>query len=191
MGTATLQATPEIVRVVNREQYPLTVKWDSHKYALPPGQEVFIPGACAYSWFGDPRSTNVFQSLTGEHGTTAFVVDRATEVRRLRIKYGAGLEGDEATFDGVAIPSVEVYTVDGERITTVLDDPNGDTVIQSSTSVREDEDLRAVVARQARELAAMREHLGMEDELHEAVMNENQLPLDDTASTYEREVEVN
>lgn len=178
MPNATAIRPDDIVRVVNQEEYPFTVKWNSREYRLQPERDVFIPAACAFNWFGDPRASGVYQSIADPDGTRMFVSDRATEVRRLRIKWGAGLEGDEATFDGVAIPSVEVWTAEGERVITVLDDPIGKNVLSASPSVSDDEGLRQLVASQQRQIELMKQHLGMNEEAEQAAVDENELPRD-------------
>lgn len=178
MPTALAVRPDDIVRVVNQEDYPVSVKWNSRSYRLMPGRDTFIPAACAFVWFGDPRASGVYQSIADPDGTRMFVSDRATEVRRLRIKWGAGMEGDESNFDGVAIPTVEVWTAEGERILTVLDDPEGKNVISASPSVNDDEGLRALVASQQRQIELMKVHLGMNDEADQAAADESDLPRD-------------
>lgn len=179
MPTATMVRPDDIVKVVNREDYAFNVKWNSRSYRLHPGREVFIPASCAFLWFGDPRASSVYQSIADPDGTRMFVNDRATEVRRLRIKWGAGMEGDEASFDGVAVPTVEVWTAEGERITTVLDDPDGRNVISASPSIQDDEGLRALVAKQQQQIEAMKQHLGMNEDAEKAIADEAELPRDD------------
>lgn len=175
---ATAVRPDDIVKVVNREEYPITVKWNSREYRLAPGVDTFVPGACAFLWFGDPRSSGVYQSIPDPDGSRMFVSDRATEVRRLRIKWGAGLEGDEASFDGVAVPQVEVWTAEGERVTTVLDDPDGRNVISASPSIQDDEGLRQLVAKQQRQIEMMKQHIGLNDDEKQAAADESELPRD-------------
>lgn len=178
MPTAVAVRPDDIVKVVNQEDYAITVKWNSRKYNLEPGREVFIPAACAFSWFGDPRASGVYQSIADPDGTRMFVNDRLTEVRRLRIKWGAPIEGDERTFDGVPVPNVEVWTAEGERIVTVIDDPEGRNVISASPSVSDDESLRQLVASQQRQIELMKQHLNMADEDEQHAQDESQLPAD-------------
>lgn len=168
----------DIVKVINRMEFPYVVKYDSREFVLQPGKETYIPAACAFTWFGDPRSTNTYQSVKMPNGQSYFISDRKTEVRRLRIKHGAGIEGNEDNFDHVAIPDVEVYTAEGERVLTVLDDPAGKTTTPADVRVSQDEELREIIARQQRQIEAMRDHLGMEDEAEQAAASEAELPRD-------------
>lgn len=171
----------DIVQVKNNEGYPLHVAWNSRKYELVPGKTSFIPAACAFNWFGDPRSGGTYQSILDVDGTRGFIPDRATEVRRLRIKWGAGLLGDESNFDGVDVPDVEIKTADGEEIISVLNDPEGKNVITSNTTVRDDEALRELVASQQRQIEAMKQHMGLNDDPSQATA-QDEIPADEDES---------
>jgi len=46
-----------------------------------------MPAACAFSWFGDPRSTAQMGTVRDQKGIVGFIPDRDTERRRLRVKY--------------------------------------------------------------------------------------------------------
>jgi hypothetical protein len=78
------------------------------------------------------------------------VADRAAEVRRLQaywqsstIKFREYIPGDRSYLDedGISdlLPQVEVWTLAGERILMVADDPYGDTVV-AATSTRAEAD---------------------------------------------------
>lgn len=166
-----------LVRAVNNEEVPIKVKWDSIDYWLQPGQDAYIPTPCAWLFFGDPRATDVIQAVKDGKGIVAYIPDRAAEVRRLRIKWGAGIEGDDATFDQVNIPDVQIFSVTGEEITTVLQDPLGVTIMPASTTVSSDEALRELVAQQQQQIAALTQHLGLTPE--STANNEADLPNDD------------
>lgn len=172
----TLAPETDIFRVVNRGDAPLRIAWNQVDYVLQPSEDTFVPAAACFCWFGDPRAATNVKSTTDPSGRVSWIPDRPTEVRRLRIKYSSPLVGDETNFDGVAIPDVEVYTVNGERITTVLQDPQGSTVIPASTTVQSDAELRALVAKQQRELESMRRHLNMDAP---SAQNESEIPADD------------
>src|SRR4051812_31898248 len=115
----------DIVRAVNTGGAVFTIGWDSKQYKLEPGKDTFIPFEAACLWFGDPRSTNSIQSIKNQHGMVSFVPDRDSEVRRLRVKYG-NIGGDERYVDPG--PSVDLFDLEGNQITTVLDDPEGEDV---------------------------------------------------------------
>lgn len=178
METLTQVRADDILRVVNRDDYAHVVKWNSRKYTLQPGRDIFIPGACVFTWFGDPRATARYQSLVDEEGIPQFIPDRPTEIRRLRIKYGAGIDGDEYSFDGVNTPNVEVWTADGDRVWTVLDDPSGDHVSPSPATVADEGSMRALLASQQRQIELLREAVGLQETAEAAAANELELPQD-------------
>jgi len=145
-------ALGQIVRAVNKDNIPLTIGYASVSYTLYPDKDTFIPVEAAMVWFGDPRSGERVRSLKGEDGGVQFIADRATEVRRLRIKYGNGM-GDETKFSNV--PNVELYTPEGERITTVLDDPAGETVMAAKSSIAEQQSVQDLLRQQQDQIDAL------------------------------------
>lgn len=169
----------DIVRVVNEGDQPFTIGWDSKQYKLEPGKDAFVPFEAACLWFGDPRSGNAVASLRNQHGLVSFVPDRDTEVRRLRVKYG-NIGGDERFVDPA--PSVSVYDLEGDRITTVLDDPEGANVTVASPSVAEQSDLVALVQKQQRQIDLLLSQMGLEKDT-----GENTQGLDDHGDAIEEE----
>jgi hypothetical protein len=141
----------DVVVVRNNESIPRTIGWNSREYVLSPDKPAFVPAACAFCWFGDPRSAADVKAKKADNGFVEFIPDRATEVRRLRIKYGA-LDGDEATFDGVRIPDVTITTAEGNEVITVLQDPAGHSVMAAQTTVQSQDELLAMVKKQQRQL---------------------------------------
>jgi hypothetical protein len=138
-------ADNDIVRVVNRGDAPYTIMYDSKPYKLMPGEDSFIPFSAACVWFGDPRSTGQIGAVQNERGIRSYIPDRDTEVRRLRAKYDNQF-GDESTI--IRHPVVEVYAVTGERITTVLDDPSGESVNVATQTVTEQGNMVALIQAQ-------------------------------------------
>lgn len=139
-----------IVMAVNEGEGAVTLMYDSRTYRLEPSKAVPMPFAAACLWFGDPRASESVQSLRDARGLVAFIPDRDTEVRRLRAKYDNQM-GDERVITGA--PSVSLYSIpENERIYTVLDDPDGDRVIESSTTIQDQADLLAMVNRQQKQI---------------------------------------
>lgn len=134
------------------------IQWDSRKYNLVPGQDCFVPFEAAVNMFGDPRSGERIVSNRDERGQVGFIPDRATEVRRLRTKYD-NLFGNEAIVENY--PLVEVYELDGTRITTVLDDPQGESTTPVVKTVREDNELLEIVKRQQATINQLMERVGI------------------------------
>lgn len=168
----------DFVRVKNVGTAPLNVGYDGRRWTLKPGaaKDTVMPAAAAFLWFGDPRSGGTSQTVRDEKGILCIVPDRLSEVRRLRAKYG-GSTGDEATFDDVKIPSVEVYDLDGDRLTMVIDDPQGNSVLQATSTVAERDDLLALVQRQQRQLEQLMKLAGVDGA---EAQTERELPVDDS-----------
>lgn len=125
------------------------------------------------------------QTLKDTIGIVEFLSDRATEVRRLRLLYAAPFgeylpdaadagsifarkpqgvfyPGENRAFQGMMIPHVEVYNIAGDRIYTVLDDPEGMDTIPARATLKTQSDLQQVVLDQGRLITAMAERLGID-----------------------------
>lgn len=149
----------DIVRVVNKADDPFVIAWDGRNYKLEPGKDQFVPFECATLWFGDPRSTNLVQSAVNDKGIRSFIPDRESEVRRLRVKYG-NQGGDERYVQ--VHPFVEVYDVEGNRINTVLDDPDGETINVATPTVADNRDLQSLIERQQKQIDFLLSKVGLE-----------------------------
>ena len=190
----------ETLKVVNwsvtRDGRPqgLRLAWNSRKYDLAPnGGECYIPFDCVKLYFGDPRTTEQMRTLRDSIGIVSFLPDRPTEVRRLRLLYAApfgeylnnedlggiytvnptdAMEvGKNAAFEGVHVPKVEVYNMQGERIYTVLDDPQGlDTIPVPVTGSFRD-DMAALVQRQAALIDTLARKVGIDPTDPGALLN--------------------
>lgn len=104
-----------MVMVLNRGADPVVFRWGKARYAVNPGQQIPVPYYAMTRECGDPRTVNVPGDRRRAYRTQEFL--------RLCTKYGvydAHHLFDEKT------PKIEVTTLTGERIYTVLDDPNGD-----------------------------------------------------------------
>lgn len=139
--------------------------WDSRNYRLNNGQQGFIPAAAVFNAAGDPRSAGTVATVRDMRGVVGFVPDRATEVRRLRMRY-ANHAGDDTRLQ--TYPKLEVYDLDGNRLTTVLDDPEGTTVTPAPTTVAGHEHLLQLIQLQQQQLARLMAAAGL-DERAEAV----------------------
>lgn len=145
--------------VVFDDEHPLDLMWDSRKYTIPAGGEGFAPFNAIALALGDPRSAEAMQSIKDEAGNVGFVLDRATEVRRLRTKYDnqTGNEGEI-----LYAPQAEVYDLEDNRIRTVLDDPQGEAVIPIETTAVDRDALYAQIARQQRMIEMLAEQQGID-----------------------------
>jgi hypothetical protein len=126
---------------------PFILMWDAKKYQVPVGQSAFAPFEAVSVAAGDPRSNEGTQTIRDESGNVGWVVDRPTEVRRLRTLY------DNQTGDLHEIkfaPQLTVEDLEGNAIRTVLDDPEGESVLPAETTILDREQLLAQVQRQQR-----------------------------------------
>lgn len=157
-------ASGDIVRVVNRDDRPLTIGLGGRSYVLPPDKEVPVPFDAAVIAFGDPRSGENMASMRDETGVVYWIPDRPTEVRRLRLKYGLET-GNERTFEGTGgrIPDVRIFTIDGEPVQFVINDPSGKAVEPARITEQEREGLMAIVERQQRQIEMLLTHFNMEE----------------------------
>jgi len=146
---------------------PVVLQWNSRTWTVPVGGETHgIPFEVIKKDFGDPRSTDrVVAVRETPNSMPEFIPDRMTEVRRLQqlyqntvIRFREYVPGDRSFLEeGITdrAPKVEVYTLAGDRIYTVLDDPYGDRVV-AAVPTRSDRDaLAAQLAAQSELMAKM------------------------------------
>jgi hypothetical protein len=133
------------------------VVYDGLPYVLEVGNErCWMPIEAARSWFGDERSTEAMDTGLSRKGIRSWVNDRPTEVRRLRCLYDNRM-GDENVIIGY--PVVEVYTLEGERVPMVLDDPMGVNSTPAKMTVADNDHLHMLIAKQQAQLDQMRRQI--------------------------------
>jgi hypothetical protein len=103
---------------------------DRDVVVIQPGQQMRIRVEWMRDWFGDERSRRDTQVLKpdGENGDHIIVQTREYEVDKLKHRWGGMTYAErwnDPDDENYSRPHVEVYTLDGERVTTVLDDPEG------------------------------------------------------------------
>ena len=170
---------------------PLTVAWNGRKWQLDPGVPKLLPVPCANLWFGDPRSGIKTQAFKDDQGRAdGFIPARATEVRRLRVKYGC-LYGDEANFKntlrrdsngeiiGGQIPKVTVATLDGDIMPMVVSDPEGKNVNEAKQTINDQAELISVIQRQQKQIELLMRQVGVPDDAITGNTPESELPTDD------------
>lgn len=112
----------EVVRITNGMSQPFVGKHDGQPYRIAPGGSAIVPVEAMWHWCGRPH-------LVDRPPTR---LDRKGEVSRLKVLYGAAFP-DPPELGGATEeekwernkPLLEVYDLSGERIVTVLDDPEG------------------------------------------------------------------
>jgi len=104
----------ESVRVLNKGDADFKGQYDRDIYVIPAGSEGIVPWDAICLWLGDPRAT--------DNGVQK---NRLEEYRRLTSKFGVYDEQDQ--FDD-ARPKLEVYRLNGQRVTMLAEDPFGQPV---------------------------------------------------------------
>lgn len=138
----------EQLKVVNLSPNPVLYAsqiptWNNRQYPIPGNGTAFLPFDLVKMLFGDPRSGEVVQRTADKYGVDSVIPDRLAEVRRLQqvwqnstVKFREYIPGDRSFLDdGISdrAPTVEVYTLTGDRVYTVLDDPFGDRIIAAGS----------------------------------------------------------
>lgn len=116
-----------IVRAVNSGDRPFKDACDSQIYLIPGGSESLIPYDAAVLWFGNPDTIDL----------DARRRDRTDEFARIRVRYGV-YEHEERLNE---LPQVFIYTLEGDKINMVKDDPEG---VLNNPVVSDDATLRSV-----------------------------------------------
>lgn len=101
----------QLVRVVNEGDKEFVSRWEGNIFRIKPGSETMVTRDAVNRWTGNADTVN-----------DGKVNARREEYNRLRVLYGA-YERDEVW--EANRPHLAVYDLDGNRITTVLDDPEG------------------------------------------------------------------
>jgi hypothetical protein len=157
----------DILKVTNVGTKLFRGAWDLVDYVIPPGSSDYLPFEIICVCFGDPRSSATVRSHRDARGIVGFLPDRQSEVRRLRLLYSHGFgdftgkEGVDVVWEADKIPHVEVETLQGQRVFTVLDDPAGSSVIPALTSQADEDRLRAVVEEQGRLIRSLMDRMNM------------------------------
>lgn len=147
--------------VPGREDEPIVLGWNSKEYPLLPGRQTHVPLEAAVNAFGDPRSIDSTQHIPigdPRSGERLTVPSRSDEVRRLRLRY-AIYDGDDTNFKNgegnEPIPKVKLSTIDGEDLTTVLEDPYGESTITAVRTVSQENDAAAMIEHMQRQIDAL------------------------------------
>lgn len=165
----------DFLRVTNIGEEDTEVAWDGRVYKLPVSTETHVPFDAIRLACGDPRSTESVRAIKDLAGGVQFVSDRATEIRRLRARYDNQTGNEEEVTPG-SYPLLEVRELDGTLVTTVLDDPRGESVTPANTSITDQSDLERMMLKQQQTIDLLKSRLGITDE-------DTEFSLDNTAET--------
>ena len=118
----------------------LVWQWAGRKHLLRVGRDTQVSFDLMKKECGDPRSAERSAAIKDEFNGLMTIPSRADEVKRLLQLHASSvpsfkeyIPGDRTAFpEGEPLtdtcPQVEVYTLDMQRIWTVLDDPYGDRI---------------------------------------------------------------
>lgn len=173
----------DILKATNLGSRPLTIGYNSRAYKLEPGKPTIIPWEAAVIWFGDPRSAEKAQRVFDDAGNAIGIPPRDSEVNRLRVKYGhqVGSVNDYLKNGGgndTPVPKVELTTWDDQAITTVLDDPEGESVIPAVSTMADSASQQAMIQNLTRQLEMLKAAVGVQSE--GAQSDSSDLPEDDS-----------
>lgn len=147
----------QLVRLRNIGEKRFSDHYANQRYVIEPQAQTIVPYEALKLWTGDP----------------AYVGDaRLTEMDRLMIRYGKLT--DEDPWDHIC-PKLEAEDLDGQKITTVLEDPDGFSVTPVNTTVREAADLERVIGELQHQQELMKDQLrklGWKDETEEPLVDE-------------------
>lgn len=140
----------QIIRLYNPTDEEWRGKFDSQVYVVPPGGESMAPYPALVCWFGNPATHNADKRNP----------ERRKEFERLRAKYGVH---EHLELWEKQRPHIECYTIDGQRIPTVVDDPEGVTVSAATMAQDENQMLSARIAALENEIMALRTAQGTQE----------------------------
>jgi hypothetical protein len=128
------------------------IEWDGRKY--PAGSTSTVPYLNMVNTFGDPRATNgshqVYVAGNGEKGV---IQPRESERQKVMTYWKDDLN-----------PRPTFYTMDGERLYTVADDPFGNHVMPASMTVDQQTALQKTVERQQQVINRLLEVAGLDSD---------------------------
>lgn len=139
---------------------PFTFMWNGRGTTIKPGESGFVLFEAMANALGDPRSAGEMTSYRDESGLTGFILDRETEVRRLRVLY------DNQMADSSQIhyaPKCDVETLDGEPIPTVTGDPSAEGAVAAVQPFAVSQDqLLAQIQRQQKVIERLAQDAGID-----------------------------
>ena len=162
-----------IVRVKNLDaRRPFVDDYANQRYVIEPGAETIVPYFAMVYWLGDPRAIDV-----GDRNAQPHLQHRTMEIDRLSTKYGTygdswypqEWEINEDNSDKYPssrhrnLPKLEVTSMTGERLFTVIDDPEGTHLSPATQTVTEQANTAAAIAQMQAQITALTNQLALAD----------------------------
>lgn len=162
-----------IVRIKNLDpRKPFVDDYASQRYVIKPGEEAIVPYFAMVYWLGDPRAIDV-----GDRNSQPHLQHRTMEIDRLQTKYGT--YGDAwypneweineenshlyPSSRHQNLPKLEVTSMTGERLYTIIDDPEGTHLMPATSTVVEQQNLAAAVSSMQAQIQALTAQLALAD----------------------------
>jgi hypothetical protein len=137
----------EVVRLENTGEEPFVGKYAQTRYVVQPGKHLIVPKEAMHHWFGRNFLVDVGMKR-----------DRTAELKRIKVLYGvfddeAGTEAEK--WERNVPHKVHVFDIEGNRLTTMVDDPEGHTVTPADQTEQEKALLDAQIEEMRRQLNAL------------------------------------
>lgn len=156
----------DTVRIRNLGTENWSDKWNNQTYRCASGGEALVPFAGVCLWFGHPAAVDIPGDPRQRY--------RTEEFQRLCVKYGVYdhheefIAGQQALDDRgrqvrKTIPLIEVFDLEGDKLTTVLEDPEGKTLAPFSMEEQANLDLRAQMAQMQRQMQVLQQQLSQQE----------------------------
>jgi len=162
-----------IVRIKNLDdRKPFVDDYANQRYVIDPGGETIVPYFAMVYWLGDPRAVDV-----GDRNSQPHLQHRTMELDRLQTKYGTygdswypqEWEINEENADLYPasrhrnLPKLEVTSMTGERLYTVIDDPEGNHLNPATQTVNENRNMAEAVVQMQKQIQALTTQLALAD----------------------------
>lgn len=136
-------AAGEVIYAKNVGDTIVRWKYANQPYIIKPGQMAIVPWECMCLWMGNPEAMDLDERRR----------NRRDELTRLQFKFGCYT--DPVLWEELK-PKVECYTLSDERITTVVDDPYGESIHPDVTTKAQNQLMAERMAKLEAELKSLR-----------------------------------
>lgn len=166
----------QVVRVRNVGDEDFTAKYANVPYTVPAGQETIVPFLAMCLWLGHPDAVDIDKKRQY----------RLEEFQRLTARYG--------TYDDLQAweeqkPKLEAYSIDGNRLVTVVDDYQGNHLKLDTSTVQEKATMMSAMAAMQEQMAAMQRKLE-EVQRQESAMEASDLVTDTKVAEPEQKPDI-
>lgn len=166
----------QVVRVRNVGDEDFTAQYANVPYTIPAGQETIVPFLAMCLWLGHPDAVDIDSKRKY----------RLEEFQRLTARYGTYDNLDD-WFENK--PKLEAYSIDGQRLVTVVDDYEGSHLKVESSTVQEKAVMLSAMASMQEQMAAMQRRME-EMERGESALDASDLVTSDKVAEPEAKPEV-